>query len=105
MDAVEPAKSLRLGAGPRKRGRAGRRRVLDHVATLPSGRAFYNPLRVLPDGDACEVAFTLWREPEITDAEFERDAAAVAADLARLKAFVEARRRGGARPPVSPSLT
>lgn len=63
--------------------------VLDHDVTLPSGEVFHNPMRVIPDGDACEVVFTLRRREEMTDAEFERDAAAVASDLARLKDLCE----------------
>src|SRR5438874_870676 len=59
--------------------------VLDHDVTLPSGEVVYNPMRVIKDGDACEVVFTLRRREGMTDEEFERDAAAVAADLARLK--------------------
>jgi len=65
--------------------------VLDHDVTLPSGEVVYNPLRVIADGDACEVVFTLRRQEGMTDAEFERDAAAVAADLVSLKRIVEAR--------------
>lgn len=65
--------------------------VLDHDVTLPSGEVVYNPMRVIRDGDACEVVFTLRRQPGMTDEEFERDAAAVAADLARLKHVVEGR--------------
>ena len=32
--------------------------VLDHEVTLPSGVTVLNPLRVVPDGDGCEVVFT-----------------------------------------------
>jgi catechol 2,3-dioxygenase-like lactoylglutathione lyase family enzyme len=63
--------------------------VLDHDVTLPSGEVFHNPMRVLPDGDGCEVVFTLRRQQGTTDTEFERDAAAVAADLERLKRLLE----------------
>lgn len=69
--------------------------VLDHEVTLPSGEAFYNPMRVVPDGDACEVVFTLRRQQGMTDEEFERDAAAVAADLATLKRLPESRPTAG----------
>ena len=31
-------------------------------------------MRVVPDGDACEVVFTLRRQQGMSDAEFERDA-------------------------------
>lgn len=64
--------------------------VLDHDVTLPSGETVYNPLRVISDGDGCEVIFTLRQRPEMTDDDFERDAAAVAKDLATLKDLVEA---------------
>jgi hypothetical protein len=65
--------------------------VLDHEVTLPSGEVFFNPMRVLADGEACEVVFTLRRQLRMSDAEFERDAAAVAADLATLKRLLESR--------------
>ena len=65
--------------------------VLDHVVTLPSGESVYNPVRVIPGGDACEVVFTLRHRPGVTDEEFARDAQAVAADLETLKRHCEAR--------------
>jgi hypothetical protein len=67
--------------------------VLDHFVTLPSGQVFYNPLRVTSDGIGgnCEVVFSLRRLQGMTDEEFDRDTAAVAADLARLKRVVEGR--------------
>jgi len=67
--------------------------VLDHNVTLPSGEVIYNPMRVTRAGDGSEVVFALRRLPGMTDEEFARDAAAVAADLARLKEVVEARRQ------------
>lgn len=63
--------------------------VLDHEATFPSGESFYNPLRVFPYGDGSEIVFTVRRTPGMSDADHERDAAAVAADLARLKQILE----------------
>jgi hypothetical protein len=66
--------------------------VLDHVVTLPSGEAVYNPMRVVPAGPdqaRCEVVFTLRRMPGVTDEEFEADAAAVATDLAVLRDLME----------------
>jgi hypothetical protein len=63
--------------------------VLDHDVALPSGQVFHNPMRVVADGDASEVVFTVRRQPEMTDEEFDRDAAAVAADLATLKRLLE----------------
>ena len=63
--------------------------VLDHDVTLPSGQTVHNPFRVIADGDGSEVVFTVRRQPEATDEEFERDAAAVLADLRSLKQKVE----------------
>ncbi|MER6116676.1 SRPBCC family protein [Streptomyces sp. A0642] len=64
--------------------------VLDHDVTLPSGETVYNPVRVIADGSACEVVFTLRRGPGVGDADFQRDADMVAADLVRLKELTEA---------------
>lgn len=60
--------------------------VLDHDVTLPSGEVVTNPLRVLGHPEGAEVLFTV-RQP--TAAELERDAAAVAADLERLRTLLE----------------
>ncbi|MDN3027663.1 SRPBCC family protein [Streptomyces sp. S.PB5] len=68
--------------------------VLDHDVTLPSGEVIHNPVRVIRDGDGCEVVFTLRRRPGMSDADFERDAAAVSADLATLKRLTERTARG-----------
>jgi len=59
--------------------------VLDHDVTLSSGETVYNPMRVIADGSGCEVVFTLRRRPGVSDQDFERDAEAVARDLATLK--------------------
>jgi hypothetical protein len=63
--------------------------VLDHDVTLPSGEVIHNPVRVIGDGDGCEVVFTLRRRPGMSDEDFERDAAAVSADLATLRQLTE----------------
>jgi hypothetical protein len=64
--------------------------VLDHEVTLPSGDVIYNPMRVVPDGDGCEVVFSLRRLPDMSDEDFARDAGLVQADLTRLKRVLEA---------------
>jgi hypothetical protein len=63
--------------------------VLDHEVTLSSGEVIYNPMRVVADGDSCEVIFSLRRQPDMSDADFERDAGLVQADLLRLKQVME----------------
>ena len=62
--------------------------VIDHDVTLPTGSTVTNPVRVLAHPDGSEVVFTL-RQLDLTDEEFDRDAATVAADLARLADLVE----------------
>jgi hypothetical protein len=64
--------------------------VLDHYVTFPSGETFYNPMRVTAGGKGCEVSFSVRRLEGMTDAEFDRDAGKVAADLTRLKGLLEA---------------
>lgn len=64
--------------------------VLDHEVLLPSGEIVYIPFRVVADGEHAEVVFTVRRAPGMTDDEFDRDAAAVATDLATLKRILEA---------------
>ncbi len=63
--------------------------VMDHTVTLDTGESVLNPLRVLPlDEQRCEVVFTL-RRGSMSEEEFAADAAAVAEDLATLKALCE----------------
>ena len=62
--------------------------ILDHYVTLPTGETFANPLRVIANGDGSEVIFTLFRLPDVDDAAFEADAAAITTDLAALKAHL-----------------
>ena len=71
--------------------------VLDHVVTTASGDTVAVPMRVVPDGDGAEIVFTVRRPPGMTDAELDRDAALVAADLATLKRLLESG-PGGAEP-------
>jgi hypothetical protein len=62
--------------------------VLDHDVVLPTGEVVRNPLRVLPDGEGCRVVFTLERRDDMSDEELADDAAAVRADLERLRAVL-----------------
>jgi hypothetical protein len=65
--------------------------VLDHDVVLPSGEVVTNPLRVLADGAGSEVVFTVRRRPGMSDEDVEADAAAVQADLERLRSLLERR--------------
>ena len=63
--------------------------VLDHWAVV-DGVRYYNPMRVIPDGDGAELVFTLRRLPGTSDDDFANDAATIESDLARLKDLLEA---------------
>ncbi|MEZ2127243.1 MULTISPECIES: SRPBCC family protein [unclassified Sinorhizobium] len=63
--------------------------VLDHTVTIESGLRVYNALRVVPNGDGCEVMFTLLRMPDVTDEQFAADAAHIQKDLTTLKTLME----------------
>lgn len=67
--------------------------VLDHTVTLPSGTDAINPMRVMAHPEGAELVFTV-RQIELSDAEFERDCATVAADLERLRDLVLAEQIG-----------
>ena len=63
--------------------------VADHTVTLPDGTKVYNALRVTPNGDGAEVAFTVVRQASQDDEAFDADAAHVKTDLEALKALLE----------------
>jgi hypothetical protein len=67
--------------------------VLDHHVTLDSGRTVFNAMRVIPNGDGSELVVTIFQQPGVSAAEFERDVQAVRDDLARLKRAADALRR------------
>lgn len=67
--------------------------VVDHTVIRPSGQTVYVPMRLIVSGDGCELLFTLFREPKMSDAEFDSDAGYVQRDLDGLKARLENPRR------------
>ncbi len=64
--------------------------VLDHDVTLPTGEVVRNALRVLADGERCDVVFSLRRAAGISDEAHAQDAATIRRDLETLKRLVEA---------------
>jgi hypothetical protein len=62
--------------------------VVDHTVTLPTGESVLNPLRLPLGEDGCEVVFTL-RRGSMSESELAEDAAAVRADLERLREVCE----------------
>ena len=63
--------------------------VLDHDVTLGSGITFHNPLRVIPNREASEIIFTLYRQPGMTNKKFLQDTKWVRKDLKILKGLLE----------------
>jgi len=63
--------------------------ILDHYVRTPAGAEIYIPLRVIANGEGCEVMLTVFRLPGMSDATFAADAAAVRRDLQALKTLLE----------------
>ncbi|WP_082232032.1 hypothetical protein [Halobacillus massiliensis] len=63
--------------------------VLDHYVTMGTGAEILNPMRVVPNGSGCEVIFTLYQLPEVSEEDFLLDAVLVSKDLQMLKETVE----------------
>jgi hypothetical protein len=63
--------------------------VVDHTVTRPKGDRVYIPMRLIVNGGGCELLFTLFREPNMSDAQFASDANFVQRDLDGLKGLME----------------
>jgi hypothetical protein len=63
--------------------------VLDHDVVLDSGVTVHNPIRVVPNGAGSELTFSVFRQPDVSDEQFERDTQAVQKDLEILKRLLE----------------
>jgi hypothetical protein len=63
--------------------------VVDHDVTTPDGATFANPMRVQPNGDGAEIIFTLYRQPNVSDADFQKDEATIRQDLEKVKEILE----------------
>jgi hypothetical protein len=64
--------------------------VLDHHVKPGGGPEIYIPMRVIANGKGCEVLFTLFRQPGVSDEKFAEDAEWVMRDLTALKKLLEA---------------
>jgi len=63
--------------------------VLDHWVLMKGKPEIYIPLRMVAHGEGTAVELMLFRQQDMTDADFDRDAGLVEKDLARLKALLE----------------
>jgi hypothetical protein len=64
--------------------------VLDHWVSPKPGLQIYIPMRAIANGSGCELIFTLFRLPDMTDEKFSADAEWVMRDLTTLKNLLEA---------------
>lgn len=62
--------------------------VLDHDVVTPDGARTYNPMRVVPADAGCELIFSV-RRRGMSIEEFDRDCAAVLADLQTLARLMQ----------------
>lgn len=74
--------------------------VIDHVVKLATGVEVYSPMRVIPNGNGCEVIFTLFRTADMTEEQHAADAKLVESDLHRLKEIIE-RQQAVTRPTLT----
>src|SRR5690349_9990335 len=63
--------------------------VLDHTIVRSSGAEVYVPMRLIASGQGCELLFTLFREPGISDDRYNADSRFVQSDLNRLRDLLE----------------
>lgn len=63
--------------------------VMDHWVELASGEEIYMPMRIIANGDGAAVQLTLFRQPDMDETTFARDADWVRQDLEALKALAE----------------
>lgn len=63
--------------------------VLDHWVEIEGRPVVYVPLRMIASGNATLVELVLFRQPAMSDADFEHDAGLVRNDLATLKTLLE----------------
>ncbi|WP_054971731.1 hypothetical protein [Paenibacillus sp. A3] len=63
--------------------------VADHWVTVATGQTILNPMRVVPNGSGCEIVFTAFRQPGVSDESFANDTAMIESDLRTLKRIME----------------
>jgi len=63
--------------------------IVDHTVIRSSGQRVYVPMRLITNGRGCELIFTLFREPNMSDAQFASDSGFVQRDLNGLKTLLE----------------
>lgn len=67
--------------------------VLDHAVFMPGETPLWTPMRVMPNEEGTELAFTFYQRPGMSQEQFASAIEWVTMDFLTLKAVVEAQRR------------
>ena len=68
--------------------------VLDYVARkLDAETGFTNQVRLYPNGDGSDLAYTMWQRAGVSDEQYASDQVWLKSDLSRLKTLLESRPR------------
>ena len=65
--------------------------IINYLVTLLNGETVSNQMRVIKNGKSSELIFTLFKLPNRTDVEFNKDALAVKSDLQTVKKIMESK--------------
>jgi hypothetical protein len=63
--------------------------IVDHSVKRKYAEEIYVPMRVVSNGNAAEILFTLFQQPSMSDTDFTNDLNLVRADLNSLKNLLE----------------
>lgn len=67
--------------------------VLDHAVYKEGDKPVVMPMRIVPNGEGCELTFLFYRRPGVSDEQFSSAIEWVTTDFLVLKALLEARPR------------
>lgn len=67
--------------------------VLDHAVFVPGEPLLWTPMRVMPNEEGTELAFTFYQRPGMSDEAFVSAIEWITTDFLTLKSLLEARRR------------
>jgi len=69
--------------------------VLDYEVSRPGESPLLVPMRVYPNEGGCDLQFTYFQRPGVSDEKLDSEVEWVHTDLLTLKALLEAQGRGG----------
>ncbi len=63
--------------------------IVDHFVTPSPDESIIVPMRIIPNGTGCEVIFTAFQQPMMSEGQFNQDLDQVQQDLETLKQLLE----------------